>query len=298
MSEPINHHYVPQFYLAKWARGDGRVARYHRPHSKVEVSWRTPKHLGYEERLYTLEGYPAERQQSIETSFFKPLDDAAAPIWTHLINHGPADLDDAGRSEWTRFIMSLQHRNPHALGEIRAMIDPIIRQNIEAQAGQYELTREEGDPETVFDFAMQESPELILNAYKSILPEMIDHPQIGQWTVQMHWAVLDLSDAGLSVLTCDRPFTSSHGYGDMRLIIGVPISPTHIFVAVRDPAVLLTLRAQRPRDTVRNANRLFVSLAVENVYGADENHKQFVENRLRQAGDPIAPGVIAQGMTN
>lgn len=31
------------------------------------------------------------------------------------------------------------------------------------------------------------------------------------------------------------------------------------------------------------------------VYGADEGHKTFVENRLRQAGDRIAPGVIAQG---
>jgi hypothetical protein len=160
MSEPINHHSVPQFYLAKWARDDGRVARYHRPHGKVEVSWRMPKHVGFEERLYTLEGYPAERQQSIETSFFKPVDDAVAPILTHLINHGPVDLDNAGRSDWTRFIMSSQHRNPHSLLEIRAMIDSIIRQNIEAQAEQYELTREEGDPESVFGFAMQESPEL------------------------------------------------------------------------------------------------------------------------------------------
>jgi hypothetical protein len=58
MSEPIDHHHQPIFYLKGWCRPDGKVIRYSRPNGReVKSSPITPKNTGYEPRLYSLEGY-------------------------------------------------------------------------------------------------------------------------------------------------------------------------------------------------------------------------------------------------
>jgi hypothetical protein len=97
----------------------------------------------------------------------------------------------------------------------------------------------------------------------------------GSWLINMHWMVLNLSDASHTLLTCDRPYTSSHGFGDRAAMVGVPISPRHLFVAANDPAQRRVLDAQRKTDTVRNANSLMTQLAVENVYGSLEKAELF-----------------------
>lgn len=93
MSAPIRHHYLPVFYLARWAGPDGRLCRFHRPYRAVVVSRLTPEHTGYEERLYSLEGGPAGQEQRIETDFMNALvDSPAAPVLEKLIARGPAHL--------------------------------------------------------------------------------------------------------------------------------------------------------------------------------------------------------------
>lgn len=134
------------------------------------------------------------------------------------------------------------------------------------------------------------------NAYKRLLPQLIDHENIGQRIINMRWHVFDFSRAPLTLLTADRPFATSHGLLDARCVLSVPLSPTHIFVAVNEDRQLHTLVNQAPRDTVRNSNTLVVKLAVQNVYGASEEHLRFVENRLRHRGEPIIPGLIALGL--
>ena len=68
MSAPIRHHYLPVFYLARWAGDDGKVCRFHRPYRDVVVSRLTPEHTGFEDRLCSLEGAPAGQEQRIETA--------------------------------------------------------------------------------------------------------------------------------------------------------------------------------------------------------------------------------------
>ncbi len=293
MSEPIDHHYNPIFYLGQWARNDGRVCRYHRPFDRVVASWRSPKHTGYEERLYSLEG--VSEPQIIETEFFSRLDNDAAPILKHLIFHGPNGLDVEHRCCWSRFITSLELRSPHSLSEIKSVTDRNLRDVIEQlNSKKYLATKQPGDPDSVYEFALQQSPTIMTNNHKIILSSLIDNGFIGQLIINMRWAVLDVSAASDTLLTADRPYTRSHGFADPACLMGVPLSPTHLFVAANDIRQIQRLAAQPVRDTVRNSNKLMVELAVQNVYGCSEGQLSFVEKWLRRPADPPVPGVITR----
>jgi hypothetical protein len=293
MNEPINHHYLPEFYLQRWAREGGRLSRYYRPYNKTVVSRLTPKYTGFEEFLYTLHG--VADAQMIETHFFSPIDDAAAPILERLIARGPDGLDNKQRSDWTRFIMSLQLRGPHSLSEIKAFMDRQVRINIESTSGaEYLATKRPNDPDSVYDYALQQAPWQISNAHKELLPRLIDNEFIGQLIVNMQWAVMNLSAAPHTLLAGDRPYYTSHGLGNRACLLGVPLSPTHLFVAANDIEQIRKLAAQRAKDTVRNANNMTVRLAVQNVYGCTDTHLAFVEARLRRPGDPPVPGLISR----
>jgi len=72
MNEPINHHYLPVFYLKQWCGDDGKVVRYYRPYREVVPSTVIPDNTGYEPNLYTLEGFPTDLRASIETHYMGP----------------------------------------------------------------------------------------------------------------------------------------------------------------------------------------------------------------------------------
>ncbi len=293
MNQPQRHHYLPEFYLQRWAAGDGRVFRYHRPHRQVVISRLPPKYTGFEKGLYTLEG--ETDAQIIETKFFSLVDNAAAPVLKRLILGGPAHLNNDQRNSWARFVMSLQLRGPESLAEIKEFLHRNTRTNIENADGEsYQATKRAGDPDSVYDFALREKPELFANAHKRLLPQLIDHEVIGEVLINMRWAVMNLSAAPHTLLTGDRPYTTSHGLGDPLCLLGVPLSPTHLFVAGNNIELIQKVAAQRPKDAVRNANSLMTRLAVQSVYGNTDSHLTFVEKRLRRADEPPVPGVITR----
>jgi hypothetical protein len=294
MNQPVKHHYVPVFYLARWTGADGRLCRYHRPYGRTVASHRSPEHTGFEKDLYTMEG--VDEPRIIETGFFSQVDNAAAPVLDRMVSGGLAALTGPQRSSWARFIMSLQLRSPYSLSEVRKLSEQTIRENLErSSTAEYLAVKKEGDPASPFDHAVREIPQLIENAAKAFLPGLIDHEFIGDLIVNMRWAVMDLSAARRTLLTCDRPYTTSAGLGYPSCLLSVPLSPTHLFVAANDFSLLQILAAQRADDTVRNSNNLMVRLAVQNVYGVDDSQLAFVEKCLRRSSDPVIPGVISQG---
>ena len=81
MNDPINHHYIPVFYLRQWCDAAGKVTRYYRPNVEVVASLITPENTGYEPHLYTLDGYPADQKQWIEKHYMGPaVDDPASKV--------------------------------------------------------------------------------------------------------------------------------------------------------------------------------------------------------------------------
>jgi hypothetical protein len=228
----------------------------------------------------------------IETKFFRVVDNDAAPALDRMVREGPAALAEDKRRSWTLFLMSVLIRSPHSLVEIRSVIHRFFRANLEElHQSDYAATRQPDDPESIYDFAMERTPELA-EAYKVALPGMIDNDVVGQHIINMRWAMLNLSAAPHTLLTGDRPCMTSRGIADPACMLSLPVSPTHLFVAANDIALLRQLYAQPARDTVRNSNECVIKLTVQNVYGCTGAQLTFVEKRLRKADDPTVPGVI------
>ena len=298
MNDPISHHYIPQFYLRQWTGPDGRLFRYHRPHDRVVVSKPTPEYTGFEDYLYTV-NIPND-PQILEKEFFSKLDHYAALVLERLKNPGPRlvilgrqALDNTQRSDWTRFIQSLHLRCPHSLTEIDTVLRRLLRENMERDHGAaYRASKKPDDPEFVYDYAVSDAPGLFADAHKYHLTELIAHEPLGNYIINMIWAVIDVSDATHRLLTSDRPYILPRGLMDPSCILGVPISPTRVFLAANKMEELEQLSHQSSEDTVRNANNLVVRMAVQNVYGSTNDRREFVERRLRRPNDAPLPGLI------
>jgi hypothetical protein len=68
MSKEGKHHYVPSFYLGKWATPpDKKLSEFSRPRERLNAKRVHPDGTGYEHGLYSVSDYPEGQVQYIET---------------------------------------------------------------------------------------------------------------------------------------------------------------------------------------------------------------------------------------
>lgn len=119
---PRRHHYVPQFYLRRFACADDankvRVAEQHREY--LVTDRKSIDRIGYEDALHDYEEDGATRSiegdlnRVIETPF------AASSTWTKVSEGAFGTLDDGDRVPIYRFARHLQRRNLETLRFIEA----------------------------------------------------------------------------------------------------------------------------------------------------------------------------------
>src|SRR5688572_15150668 len=103
MNEPIDHHYLPIFYLTRWAGIDRCVCRFSRPYGKeVKAKRVVPRGTGFEPRLYEARGLSPDRAQAMEKDFMSKLDTMAAEA-LELLESGLPEKDwtSRHRSSWS-----------------------------------------------------------------------------------------------------------------------------------------------------------------------------------------------------
>jgi len=281
MSEPDKHHYLPVFYLKQWIGKDGKVARYHRPYQAVVAEPIAPKNTGYERGLYRLDDHEPHLSNVIEKSFMAPVvDDPAAKALCVLLQSNPAKLTPELRVAWTRFIMSLHVRTPDKVEQITQQAAQHLRRSFLSVPEEYEAVRAETDPPTLLEWVEQNTPALLSNAGKKILPDIIAHKEIGDEIINMHWMIARTTENFPDVLTCDHPVIMSHGISDNKCLIALPLSPRFIFFATRNQATLDRIEAHEIIKITKIVNENIVNQARQSVYGANSLHLRFVENRL------------------
>jgi hypothetical protein len=293
--QPKSHHFVPAFYLGAWAGGDGRVTRYYRPHDEVVASPIAPKNTGYEDHLYTVKGVPPEQQQYLETQFFAPIDSRAAIAHRLLLEGKLNQLSNDQRVDWARFMMSMQLRSPFSLGEVSALALHNIRAVTDKSDPEYDAIREDGDPKTLFKWTVQHQPLVIEEAYKRMLPGLIDHKDLGQYLINMCWATLDLTNSNRSLLTGDRPFISTRGWKAPDAILLFPLSPTRILVITNNPDLTRKVAKTSQNHVARYTNTQIIQCAVDFVYGRDGFQLGYVSNLLRRKEQEPIPGPVGKG---
>jgi hypothetical protein len=281
MSEPDKHHYLPIFYLSRWSQSDDKVIRYYRPYGAVVASPIVPKNTGYERGLYRLEGYQPEVQNTIEKNFMASVvDNSAARALDILIERDNSKLTLEHRQAWTRFVMSLHVRNPGKMEYITNQAAQGLRQSLLADPKEYEVLRGADDPPTLVEWVEQKAPEVLSNFGKQLLPGIITHQPTGDMIIRMHWWTIGIADGFPDLLTCDCPVFMSHGVMDDRCFIALPLSPRFVFFATRLKSTFDSVMSHGIKAITRSINETMTTQAEKYVYGANDRHLRFVENRL------------------
>lgn len=294
---PTKHHYIPVFYLKRWAGSDGRLCQYTRPiPGKIAAVRRAPSATGFLHRAYELRGFKPELAQQVESTFFRPVDNEASDALVLMEIHGNrAVWTQPLRSAWTRFILSLLMRSPEDVALFRQLYSHLFYKSDPAIEAEYQSRRQHGEPETYAEFAESMPLSAVEQHMFEMYFELIDNVNVGSHINKMIWRVFDFPQHCHPLLTSDRPLIRTNGLDRPGTHIALPIGPHKLFVASIDPDVIEGLLAQRPSIIAREVNKLTVESAARYVYGVDDRQMRFVSNRFGKNPQPrIMVDVIAR----
>jgi hypothetical protein len=263
------HHYIPKFYLKRWAAADGRVTEFSRPFKRVEPRWTHPDGTGYGRGLYSIPGMSADEVNLVEEKFLKPADVLASMTLDDLIAGAEFRKPVEMRRDWSRFVFSLLLRFPEAQQAMREdLLENVRKQTMVAQNSSDEFDKIAATND-------------LDRGKASIFLDLLKSSKVTVTLLRMNWEVIKLRDPQYTFLTSDRPVIktgSLFGLKDPHLAI--PISPIHIFIASNSERVFSTIKSQTHDQLVIQCNNVVVQSARKYVWGLDNSQLRFVENRL------------------
>ncbi|MBS0377137.1 MAG: DUF4238 domain-containing protein [Proteobacteria bacterium] len=284
MSEPVDHHFIPIFYLKRWAGADGKVAVYSRKGGRVIVSRLSPRSTGFERGLYTLDRVEPATRQAVETEFFnKQIDDRAAVALESVMTRGSRELTEVNRVVLSHFLMSLRARHPDSVKRAREEGAAELRRHLELSPEEYERVRQSDDPPTLAAAAERFMPARVANFGINALQAVICHPRVGERLFAGKWSTVDFTftQKPTSLLTSDRPCLLEGNLmadGPFRLMLVVS---TTKLLSVCDGEPTERMMRALPSDTLlHRINRAIVLQAAKYVYGVDDSHLSDVEELL------------------
>jgi Protein of unknown function (DUF4238) len=286
MSDPMRHHYIPVFYLKRWAGADGKLCEYSRPHGETTKGLRkAPKSTAFVRDLYTIPGAPPEAAQFVEKRFMKLTDDWASRAVDVLLSRHwseTTEMDTRKRVGWARFLYSLVIRNPEYLIRIEKMAANSILEGLEESRAEYPLIRKENDPETFDEFKEKYLSNPMNMSAQSLLPTLINSTRIIRAISDMRWSTCQFTDTDHSLLTSDRPVIMTNGLTAPGAHIAIPLSPSRLFFAVLqdDEKAYNEIRKRPLNILVKSVNERMALQARRYVYGRDDSQLRFVAKRL------------------
>jgi hypothetical protein len=209
MSASKRHHYIPKFYLVKWADSNGLVMCYQWMQGKLVALPLPPRSIGVQSNLYRLAQVLPELRQIFERTVASDVDGQASNALRTMTERGAGALTGEERLAWAQFLVSLPIRNPDAVADIKETsskqaFEKAYERAVEKYPGwatTYDLRKElkEGideDPQT---------RALHANYGIFIIGELMVNPQFQRLLLDMHWWTVNFDGSNVSLLTSDRP---------------------------------------------------------------------------------------------
>jgi hypothetical protein len=289
---PQDQHYIPVFYLRRWVGSDGRLCVYSRQHGSVKPNRKYPTATGFAEDLYAIGGAGAEIESHLEGQFFRIADNEAASV-LDILETESRDLSDGSlRSGWSRFVMTLLHRNPESVAMWQSKAEEVAAQARDKFRTNYASLRRPSDPEKFEDYPLKELEYYAARTTVDTLQKMMDHKQMGDHLNRMAWAVVRLKSSH-SLLTSDRPLVMTNGIGYSDSHFAMPVGPQRLFIAANDQRLAHHLARQDHDELATTMNNEVTRQARKFVWGLDDTQLRFVERRLGEMrrmtpADPIS----------
>lgn len=279
MDEPIDHHYLPVFYLSRWAGADGKVCRFLKVHGDVVKAKRVvPKGTAFEPGLYELSGLPPDRAQAMEREFMAKLDNEAAEALTLLEAMLPdQEWTSKPRSAWSRFVLTQMLRAPEDIAQLKSSVREDWSKAIPQLENIYAARRSPDMPATVGEYLDQLDGGDTDHFALKIARTLMNHPAVGQLINNMHWRVLTVPADATPLVTSDRPVWTTITLTEPDAFISMPIGPGRLFIAAPAPATLQRLERQPIEAIVENRNLLAIQHAVKFAYAIDNRALPIVE---------------------
>jgi hypothetical protein len=273
------NHYIPVFYQKRWAGSDGKsVWVYSRNPVRVEASRRHPSSIGYAKDLYTVPGVDLTVATYLEREFFNITDDLAAKSLA-VIERGPWETDSTIRSGWTRFIVSLLHRNPEQISRSLETVSRYMRAAQPLYEKEYNIRRNTNHPPTFEEFWDEIRPDIVGRTWINLVQSTVDSKTVGNHFNNLIWRVFDLHGSD-TLLTGDRPIIMTNGMVNPDSHLGIPIGPRKLFVAAASTDILDFLLSRESDELAAFTNDLIVRQARRFCIGIDNSHLQFFADRF------------------
>lgn len=288
MSDPDRHHFLPQFYLSRWANGQGQLSTYSRQRGKLFVREYAPKSIGAEKGLYALNGVAPEHRNAIEREFMGPeVDDSASRALRILLSETRPVLPMDLRMAWVRFLMSLLVRLPNLLRKLKADASETLAQEIIKRPEEYEALRRATDPPTLMEFLRERGIDGLVEDFgTTLIPGLVELPQMKADIARMDWRVFHFRDGPYGLVTSDFPICMLPGLASPDCLISLPLSPTAIFLASYSSDLLNQLDALQPPALIDSANRISIQSAQQYVYADNRQYYDLVDRFL----EPVSRG--------
>jgi hypothetical protein len=287
MPEPLKHHYIPAFFLRQWARqSDAQLTQFSKPYGN-EVKSRDvfPENTGFEERLYTVEGLPEDQAHKVESGFMSFVDNEAAKALAKIAAGDATGWDQATRSDWTRFMLSLRFRNPEVIADLKGHMRDIVDATFADVTENYAVFRRPGDPETAEEFFARIEGNPAEGAAMHLAQNIIDNERVGPDINNMRWHRHLFPDARHTFLTSDRPFDWPKGLADPGAYIALPVGPRTLFTAAHGDWLAKEIRQANPSRVIDSVNKTIVAHARRFVWGVDASQLQFIRRYMGTAPD-------------
>ncbi|HRJ59704.1 MAG TPA: DUF4238 domain-containing protein [Azospirillaceae bacterium] len=229
MSDPTNHHWLPQFLMRRWCGDDKLVNRFYRPHSKVVFGRKSPKSLGSKKNLYTSEWKRARDSFYIEKDIFtRSIDEPASIIIEKIIKYGIEFISNKERRAFSQFITTLFHRvrqNNFSTDESKEFID--FDEYVKKAKSDSSSIKDESD-QYILDYYNNN----IKGAWKHIwITAFLEHSvscEMTQDLYNMEWHIL--KNETVEYVLGDNP-VQIFGKNSKLMSVTIPISPNLAFIA-------------------------------------------------------------------
>ena len=160
--------------------------------------------------LLTLEWHDGGRDL-LENKFFGAIDLKGAVARDRLLTDGPDPLDEEGRCDFSRLLLSLEARRPSFVHTLRDEGSRHLAKSIDSDPGILrEMESEElsGEPSK---YVAQHGISFKDRALANI-QELVDNPKAGGTLINSHWRVIRLSPHDGTLVLADRPLLRLSGY--------------------------------------------------------------------------------------
>lgn len=283
--DPHRHHYLPEFYLARWRAANGTLVRFEpTPRGEVRYKHAAPKGAGFAPKLYETPGVAPEDAQALETNFLQQLDSRAAAALQILLRDKDEPSSHGWRSDWSRFLMSLLYRTPSNLEVAKGAVAAMWSEGVEQRERRYqEIRREVGfdeAPETFEQYVSVNDPHLVEKIALDVITTGMESPTIGGILNNMSWVVVGPTPTSPSLLTSDAPIRMTDGIGRPDGYLTMPLSPQRLFIATYERFFLDVLLRQGPAELFVQSNVHVVEQARSQVIANDLCHQSFVVDRF------------------